>query len=182
MKNSPDWWEINIDAVTGAELSRFNYTNYDSYRVFAQPLENPDDGVGLPGSHPVVNNPANALASPFGWHDTNGQTGAEFTDTRGNNVNAQEDANNNNTGGARPAGGAGNNYNVAFDPASLPADVRAQLDANFGADKMAELSSNLKMNPNDTFTLSLGGIKPGKYAFFCTPHLAMNMKGEIVVQ
>jgi len=77
---------------------------------------------------------------------------------------------------------SGGPHNVAFDPATLPADVRAQLDANFGADKMAELSSNLKMNPNETFTLSLGGIKPGKYAFFCTPHLAMNMKGEIVVQ
>jgi plastocyanin len=76
----------------------------------------------------------------------------------------------------------GGPHNVAFDPASLPADVRMQLDANFGSDKMAELSSNLKMNPNDTFILSLGGIKPGKYAFNCTPHLAMNMKGEIIVQ
>lgn len=77
---------------------------------------------------------------------------------------------------------SGGPHNVAFDPVSLPADVRAQLDANFGADKMAELSSNLKMNPNDTFLLSLGGIKAGKYAFNCTPHLAMNMRGEIVVQ
>ena len=76
----------------------------------------------------------------------------------------------------------GGPHNVAFDPASLAADMRAQLDANFGADKMAELSSSLKMNPNDTFILSLGGIKPGKYAFNCTPHLAMNMKGEIIVQ
>lgn len=77
---------------------------------------------------------------------------------------------------------AGGPHNVAFDPASLPADVRAQLDANFGADKMAELSSGLKMNPGESFVLSLGGIKPGKYAFNCTPHLAMNMKGELVVQ
>lgn len=76
----------------------------------------------------------------------------------------------------------GGPHNVAFDPAKIPADVKAQLDANFGSDKMAELSSNLKMNPGETFTLSLGGIKPGTYEFFCTPHLAMNMKGKITVQ
>ena len=37
----------------------------------------------------------------------------------------------------------GGPHNVAFDGTKLPADVKAQLDANFGADKMAELSSNL---------------------------------------
>ena len=72
-------------------------------------------------------------------------------------------------------------HNVAFDPAKVPADAKAQLDANFGTDKMSELSSGLKMNPGDSFTLSLGGIKPGKYEFNCTPHLAMNMKGTITV-
>lgn len=76
----------------------------------------------------------------------------------------------------------GGPHNVAFDPAKLPADVKGQLDANFGADKMAELSSGLKMNPGETFVLSLGGIKAGTYEFNCTPHLAMNMKGKIIVQ
>src|SRR5262249_1428993 len=33
------------------------------------------------------------LASPFGWHDTDGIAGAEFTDTRGNNVDAHLDRN-----------------------------------------------------------------------------------------
>ncbi len=77
---------------------------------------------------------------------------------------------------------AGGPHNVAFDPAKIPADVKAQLDANFGSDKMAELSSSLKMNPGETFTLSLGGIKAGTYEIFCTPHLAMNMKGKIIVE
>jgi plastocyanin len=72
-------------------------------------------------------------------------------------------------------------HNVAFDPAKIPADVKAQLDANFGTDKMGELSSGLKMNPGESFTLSLGAIKPGTYEFNCTPHLAMNMKGTITV-
>ena len=78
----------------------------------------------------------------------------------------------------------GGPHNVAFAVeqfAGAP-DVRQQLDANLGADKMAELSSNLKMNPGDIIVLSFGGIKPGTYDYFCTPHLAMNMKGKVTVR
>lgn len=73
-------------------------------------------------------------------------------------------------------------HNVAFDPAQIPADVKGQLDANMGPEKMGELSSKLLLNIGDSFTLSLGNIKPGSYPYFCTPHLAMNMKGVITVQ
>ena len=76
----------------------------------------------------------------------------------------------------------GGPHNVAFDPATVPADSKAQLDANMGADKMGELSSALKMNPGESVTVSLGNIKPGVYPFHCTPHLAMGMKGQITVQ
>ncbi len=73
-------------------------------------------------------------------------------------------------------------HNVAFDAATIPADVKAQLDANFGAGRASELSSTLMTAVGDSFTLSLGSIKPGTYAFYCTPHLAMGMKGTITVQ
>ncbi len=73
-------------------------------------------------------------------------------------------------------------HNVAFDAATIPADVKAQLDANFGAGRASELSSTLMTAIGDSFTLSLGSIKPGTYAFYCTPHLAMGMKGTITVQ
>jgi plastocyanin len=76
----------------------------------------------------------------------------------------------------------GGPHNVAFDPATIPADVRAQLDANMGTDKMGELSSNMKMNPGESVTISFGNIKPGQYPYHCTPHLALNMKGVITVQ
>jgi len=77
---------------------------------------------------------------------------------------------------------SGGPHNVAFDPATIPADVRGQLDANMGSDKMGELSSNMKMNPGDAVTVSFGKIKPGQYPYHCVPHLALNMKGVITVQ
>lgn len=61
----------------------------ECYEVFALPLESP-----YYGARTVEIQPADATASPFGWHDTNGAAGAEFTVTRGNNVNAYEDGNN----------------------------------------------------------------------------------------
>ena len=76
----------------------------------------------------------------------------------------------------------GGPHNVAFDPATIPADVKPQLDANMGTDKMGELSSNMKMNPGETITISFGNIKPGQYPYHCVPHLAMGMKGVITVQ
>jgi plastocyanin len=76
----------------------------------------------------------------------------------------------------------GGPHNVAFDPATIPADVKAQLDANMGTDKMSELSSNMKMNPGESVTISFANIKPGQYPFHCTPHLALGMKGTVTVQ
>lgn len=75
----------------------------------------------------------------------------------------------------------GGPHNVAFDPANVPADVQGQLDANI-SEKMGQLSSALKMNPGESITISFANIKPGKYPFHCTPHLALGMKGEITVQ
>jgi plastocyanin len=77
---------------------------------------------------------------------------------------------------------SGGPHNVAFDPATIPGDVKAQLDANMGSDKMGELSSNMKMNPGESVTISFANIKPGQYPYHCVPHLALNMKGVITVQ
>jgi plastocyanin len=71
-------------------------------------------------------------------------------------------------------------HNVAFDPATIPAGSKDQLWANMP--NSVDGSSQMLMNPNETWTLSLGNLPAGKYPFFCTPHLAMNMKGEITIQ
>ena len=75
-----------------------------SYRVFPIPYESP-----LDGDRHTVRNPADAGASPYGWHDTNGQPGAEYTTTQGNNVNAYHDtaADNAADPSSQPSGGAG---------------------------------------------------------------------------
>ncbi|HZG54304.1 MAG TPA: T9SS-dependent M36 family metallopeptidase [Pyrinomonadaceae bacterium] len=87
------------------------------YNVYALPLESPNDG-----SNTLVWNPADALASPFGWHDTNGATGAEYTRTRGNNAHAYTDLDANNAAdtGSDPDGGANLQFNYAFDPTKGP--------------------------------------------------------------
>ena len=62
-------------------------------------------------------------ASPYRWHDTNGASGAEYTDTRGNNVFAQSDLDANNFGGEnRPDGDAGLVFDFAWNPLLGPTD------------------------------------------------------------
>ena len=75
---------------------------------------------------------------------------------------------------------SGGPHNVAFDPAAIPADQKDQLFANMP--NSLDGASPMFTVQDENWTLSLGNIKPGKYPFFCTPHLAMNMKGEITVQ
>ena len=91
----------------------------DSYNVYAMPLINPDDG-----GRTVVTNPANTTASPYGWHDNNGASGAEYTYTRGNNVWAQEDANGNNGTGASPDGGSGLDFNFPVNLSQSPSNYQ----------------------------------------------------------
>ena len=56
------------------------------YRVFPYYVEGP-----IFGERELLVDPADSLASPFGWHDANGQPGAEYSFTRGNNVHAYLD-------------------------------------------------------------------------------------------
>jgi len=61
----------------------------ECYEVIALPFESP-----FFSARTIETNSADPVASPFGWHDTNGAAGAEFTTTRGNNVNSYEDGDN----------------------------------------------------------------------------------------
>ena len=76
---------------------------------------------------------------------------------------------------------SGGPHNVAFLNLTDPT-TKAQLNANMPGQHMAEDSSPLLMNPNETYTISFAKIPAGKYDFDCTPHAAMGMKGSITVQ
>lgn len=75
----------------------------------------------------------------------------------------------------------GQPHNIAFDPTTIPAAGKAQLEANM-PNPMAELNSPMLLNPGDHYTISFAKVAPGVYPIHCTPHLAMGMKGTITVQ
>ncbi len=76
---------------------------------------------------------------------------------------------------------SGGPHNVAFDPAVVPAEAKAQLTANM-PEQAGELSGKMMLNTDESYTISFAGIPAGEYAYHCTPHLAMNMKGVITVK
>lgn len=89
------------------------------YRVFAMPIESPNHGADA-----LIADPSgDGDGSPFGWHDTNGAAGAEFTITRGNNVWSQDDINGNNGTGTSADGGASLNFDFAYNFNVHPNDM-----------------------------------------------------------
>jgi uncharacterized repeat protein (TIGR01451 family) len=139
-----DWLSIRIDATNGALLNEVNWTvkchfgdhhmhsqecltkspvpassalssDGASYNVFPFPIESP-----IYGSREIVNNPADSLASPYGWHDTNGDETPEFTITRGNNAHAFTDRNGDFTPDSQVDGGANLSFDFPFDQSQEP--------------------------------------------------------------
>ena len=80
---------------------------------------------------------------------------------------------------------SGGPHNVAFKPEQIPDDVETQLANNMPAGAMAKMGplvGPLLMQPNEAYTISFAGIKPGEYPFVCTPHEMMGMVGSVTVQ
>lgn len=109
-----------------------------SYRVFAWPAESPNHGP-----HVVVTNPADSIASPFGWHDTDGMPGAEFTITRGNNVHAYMDAvETDSPSEAEPDGGASLTFDYPYDVELEPVELSLTTTTNlfYGINQMHDFT------------------------------------------
>jgi extracellular elastinolytic metalloproteinase len=127
-------WDYTVDAESGQVWTRFDWSAGDQYRVYPQPVESPTFTNPQPPSdgRVLVLNPANSLASPFGWHDTNGAAGAEFTTTQGNNVTAYTDvdANNSPDAGSAPSGGAALNFDFVLNLTQAPSTYRPAAVAN----------------------------------------------------
>ena len=150
LKDGSHYWNIRIDALTGQYLEKNDWvvscsfevphdhsihsptsyvmapgplplpgTGTAKYNVFPLPIESP-----IHGTIQLLNDPSEPVASPYGWHDTNGAVGAEYNITRGNNVYAYEDANNDNLPGYSPDGGASQVFNFPYHPDSSNAYQR----------------------------------------------------------
>ncbi|MDT8305135.1 MAG: T9SS-dependent M36 family metallopeptidase [Anaerolineae bacterium] len=149
-----NWWAMTVDAETGEVLAQVNYVDHDnwdapaslatsrttllgttatasslpavqtdgaSYNVFALPKESPSDGPRT-----LEIDPAEPVASPYGWHDTDGVPGAEYTVTRGNNVHGYTDVDANGVPdpGSDPDGGPGLEFDFPLDLTQNPDTYR----------------------------------------------------------
>jgi plastocyanin len=76
---------------------------------------------------------------------------------------------------------SGGPHNVSFWSDSIPAGASTSLQANM-SQTTAPLIGPLLTAPSATYTISFAGAQPGTYGYYCTPHLALGMKGKIVVQ
>jgi plastocyanin len=74
---------------------------------------------------------------------------------------------------------SGGPHNVAFWADSIPSGAASHIVL---PDPMAPLSSKLVVTPDEVIELKLNDAPKGEYYFFCTPHLALGMKGELTVK
>lgn len=150
MKGAENWWSIRADVSTGKIIDKSDrmlrcgfghcqggsqcqhheqdgnasspentHSAPGTYNVFPFPVEAPTFG---PRS--LLVGPEDALASPFGWHDTNAVTGADYTITRGNNVYVYEDAADQDVPGYSPDGGNSLVFNFPYSGTSQPINNR----------------------------------------------------------
>jgi extracellular elastinolytic metalloproteinase len=114
-----------------------NVVGDGTYRVFALPIESPAHG-----NRTLEVSPADSLASPWGWHDVNGNTGGEYKITRGNNVWAYLDVNNDNVSDTgEPNGGDTYTFDNPFLPTVEPDSNRlaAQTQLFYMNNKMHDI-------------------------------------------
>lgn len=125
--NYPFYFKDNV--IENSVVSTVE-TNAGSYRVIPFNYESPNHSP-----FQLIASPSNAIASPNGWHNTNSLSGTNptfiYTSTRGNNVNAQEDANGNNGTGISPDGGSSLNFNFPYGgQTSQPTDYTSASTTN----------------------------------------------------
>lgn len=76
---------------------------------------------------------------------------------------------------------SGGPHNVVFWEDSIPAGAAATLQRNMER-TVGTLTGAMLNDANETYTVSLAGLRPGTYRYYCEPHLAVNMVGRITVR
>ncbi|MEO5802954.1 MAG: M36 family metallopeptidase, partial [Verrucomicrobiota bacterium] len=166
-----EMFRILVDAQTGEVLLRHNLTNYisnASYRVYTSDSPSPlSPGHSLPiSSQPlavprvlVVTNAFNTNASPNGWIDDG------VNETRGNNVDAHLDRNNDNIADTpRPQGSPTRVFDFAMDLTQAPSTytnasvVQLFYLCNWYHDKLYELGFTEAAGNFQVNNLGRGGL------------------------
>ncbi|HWS26902.1 MAG TPA: M36 family metallopeptidase [Xanthomonadales bacterium] len=119
--------DFTVDAETGKIWTRISWVADADYKVYPLAVESPQHTAPLPPAdgRVTLTNPQTP-ASPFGWHDTNGVAGPEFTTTQGNNVHAYTDTDANDTpdAGSSPDCSAALNCVTPLDLTLAPSSYR----------------------------------------------------------
>jgi len=125
-RDGQHWYDASIRASDGKVLRLADWVDSARYQVFASPMASPDDG-----ERSIETMPHDPAASPWGWHDIDGLAGADFHDTRGNNVFVQEDrAGTGREDRFRPDGGESLNFQFDVDFEREPADYQSAAMTN----------------------------------------------------
>jgi len=136
-KHSNKSEHIALEEKTNFELFKNNESvmvGGAKYRVYALPAESPIHVGGTAAGRTLVTDPENLTASPFGWHDTDGLSGPEYTITRGNNVHAYNDiADNNSSNNDEPDGTASLLFDFTADLSNSPSMNNSFLGMNLSS-------------------------------------------------
>ena len=65
--------------------------------------------------------------------------------------------------------------------AGAPSAARSALSRAL-PDRMSELAGPLLTSDGAEYTVDLTGVPPGRYPFFCMPHMGVGMAGTLVVE
>lgn len=78
--------------------------------------------------------------------------------------------------------GPGGPHNIEFVADSIPEPARSLLARAMPGEKIGPLSSPLLLDPDEAYGFRLPALPPGRYPFHCLPHVALGMRGVLVVR
>jgi plastocyanin len=75
----------------------------------------------------------------------------------------------------------GGPHNVQFFIDSIAAGARTLLDSAIGDTRIGPLAARLLWDAEESYTLVVPALEPGRYPFVCTPHYTVGMTGALIV-
>ena len=75
----------------------------------------------------------------------------------------------------------GGPHNVQFFIDSVAAGARSLLDSAIGETRIGPLAVRLLWDAEESYTLVVPDLEPGRYPFVCAPHFTAGMTGALIV-